>query len=676
MKKLIALVLCGILLLPSGCGVIANNLNETGEDTEVISDIPQNINVDPSGDGIFRTLYSFEYTTLNYLVTGNYRELRAAANIIDGLVEYDSYGAVLPALAESWSHNRDYTVWRFNIRPGQKWVDKDGNAVAGITAHDWVDAARYVNDARNNSALQYMYEEIILNASEYYAQSRIVWDAATAVYNREVLSLEEYFQFNRVDLTEFITFEDVGVTAIDDYTLEYRMTRPIPFFLSILSYASYLPVYGPFLEEQGENFGKDNGSLLFNGAYILAEFEPYVKRIFRANPYYWDRDNVLIQEFHQTFSAEEPTLAPVMFLQGELDEVEYFRADILESWLENPNTKDFIRSRKPDISRSYFYTFNFEPRFDDQYEPDNWIIAVNNENFRKSFMYGLDRVNALSVTEPHNPEILLNNTITPAKFTFMEGKDYTQFDALRLFSERDPFDPEKALEYRDKAKEELTDAGASLPIKVLIPSNPLSASWDEESLAVGQQLEDLLGADFVNFIISENPYAASLSGIRRNGQFAFMKCSWNADYVDPQAWTIPFGRGNSYNFMHTDEYRLLDGLPATSKTEETQAITAEYYSKIDAAIAETANLTDRYRSFAEAEAMLIQHAIIIPFSVGSNGYTATYRDPFSGMFSPIGLPSMRYKGVRFLEQPMSNDEFLSAYAEWKARMIETRGDGG
>ena len=78
-------------------------------------------------NAVYRTLYASEVTTLNYLITGTTNELTVLANVVDGLVEYDSLGNVQPALATSWESNEDATVWTFHIREGVKWVDVNGN---------------------------------------------------------------------------------------------------------------------------------------------------------------------------------------------------------------------------------------------------------------------------------------------------------------------------------------------------------------------------------------------------------------------------------------------------------------------------------------------------------------------------------------------------------------------
>ena len=618
----------------------------------------------PAAKDVFRTLYSSEYTTLNYLVTGNTYELTASANTIDGLTEYDTYGIPLPALAESWWANEDNTVWTFKIRQGVKWVDKDGKAVADVTAQDWVDAAKYVNDAHYDSSVQYMYEGIVKNAAEYYSQTADMLDAENAVTDGEAASVEDYYAENDIDPAAFIPFEDVGVKALDQYTLEYTMEVPIPFFVSVLSYSSYLPVYGPFLEEQGDYFGIDNESLLYNGAYLLSEYEPNVRHVFKANPLYWDAGKIFIKEYQHIYNADTKTLAPSMFLRGEIEEAS-IGADILDSWFSNPETKDLVHGSMPVISYSYFYMFNFEPRFDAQYEPDNWLIAVNNENFRQSIFYGLDRIKAITINDPYNPESLLNKAVTPATFAVGAGKDFTQYPALKPYWDGNNFNEAKALEYRDKAKAELAAAGATLPIKALMPYNPSSTNWDKECQIVEQQLEALLGPDYIDIIVEAGPSTGFLGAIRRSGMYALMKCNWGADYADPQTWAEPFGFRNNYNFMYTDETKVLSEKPVTNKTAETQAIVDEYYKMVDAAKAQTIDIAARYSAFAEAEAFLLKHAIIAPYSVDTDGYTASYRDPFSAMFAPYGLSPFRMKGVRLLDKPMSNDEYNAAYAKWK-----------
>ena len=70
-----------------------------------------------------------------------------------------------------------------------------------------------------------------------------------------------------------------------------------------------------------------------------------------------------------------------MFKRNETD-LAYLSADILDAWLAADDTKNMVSPSRVDSSYSYFYAFNFEPKFDEAYEPDDWTLAVNNENFR------------------------------------------------------------------------------------------------------------------------------------------------------------------------------------------------------------------------------------------------------------------------------------------------------
>ena len=74
-------------------------------------------------ESVYKTYCSSEYPSLNYYATiyGGVRGL--AANSVEALVEPDQYGVYQPAMAESWTHNEDSSVWTFKLRAGVEWVD-------------------------------------------------------------------------------------------------------------------------------------------------------------------------------------------------------------------------------------------------------------------------------------------------------------------------------------------------------------------------------------------------------------------------------------------------------------------------------------------------------------------------------------------------------------------------
>ena len=636
-KKILALGLAGAMALSmAACGGSASSGTSAGGDAAAETKA-------------YRTLYSSEVTTLNYLTTSSTNEYAIGANVVDCLVEYDCYGNIIPSLAESWESNEDMTEWTFHIRKDVKWVDKNGEEVADVTANDWVATAKYVNDAVNDSGSQYMYDtgSVVHNAQAYYDYTAYLLESENGTKTTDA-------DGDPIEVVEEVKPEDIGVKAVDDYTLVYTLDQPCPFFLSVLSYTSYMPVYGPFLEEMGDQFGLDADSLLYNGAYILSSFEPQYERVLTKNPTYWDKDNVLIDEIRETYNAEANSVAASMYQAGEVDYLSV-SSDLLDSMLKDESTKDKIHASRVDNAFSYFYCFNFDPRFDAVYEPDNWKIAVNNENFRKAIMAGLDRVKALTVSDPYNPEKLLNNTVTPANFAVGAGKDFTQYDAVKPYTDGDSFDAAKAVEYRDAAKAELTAAGATFPIKVLMPYNPSTSNWDKECQVVEQQLEGLLGADFIDIIVEAGPETGFLSSVRRSGKYALLKCNWGDDYADPQTWSEPFGEGNNYNFWDI------------SGNADTEALFAAYSEQVARAVSIYDDDEARYAAFAEAEAMLLDHAIIIPYSISAgDGYVISNLNPLEGEFASYGVARERYKYQKLYDTSMSMEEFNAAFDAWEA----------
>ncbi|NLY79304.1 MAG: peptide ABC transporter substrate-binding protein, partial [Lysinibacillus sp.] len=231
MKKYLLLLLACISLILAACSDDEESTNE---------------------ESVFRTVYSGEIKTLNYLKTSETNEFAVAANLVDGLIEYDKYGNVQPGLAESWETNDDASVWTFKLREGVKWVDHEGNEVAEVTAKDFVDGLNYVLDAKNESSTAWI-ATVVKNGNAFYEG-------------------------------EITDFSQVGVKALDDYTLEYTLEGPTPYFLSMLNYVCFFPVYGEFLAEKGDSFGTSKENFLYNGSYILTEFEPQNKRVLTKNP--------------------------------------------------------------------------------------------------------------------------------------------------------------------------------------------------------------------------------------------------------------------------------------------------------------------------------------------------------------------------------------------------------
>lgn len=648
-KRLTALVLASAMTLAlAACGGDEQPSNSQGPGQA-------------DGKAVYRTLYSSEVTTLNYLVTSQSNETAVTYNVVDCLVEYDPYGNVEPALAASWEPNEDASVWTFHIREGVKWVDKDGNEVADVTAQDWVTSAQYVCDARNVSSNSNTYRGIIAGASEYYNYTAYLMQLENAVDgtdeqgNPVKLITNSDGEQEILEPVDEVTPEDIGVKALDQYTLEYTLTGSTPYFVSMVSFGSYMPTYEPFLTEKGDKFGTSNDALLYCGAFILSDFQPQQQRVMTKNPKYWESEQVFIDEIRQTYNAEASSIEATMYQSGSIDSADV-SPSMLSAMLADSKYAEHIHPTRSDTSYSYWYLFNFDANFDAEYEPENWTIAVNNENFRKSMVHALNRVPALATSDAINPTGNISNTITPVSFAANEGKDYTTYGTLPQYVEGDNFDEAKALEYKEKAVAELTAAGAHFPIKVLMCYNPTSESWANECQVAEQQMEKLLGSDYIDIIVKAGPSDGFLGAVRRSGNYGFMKCNWGADYADPQTWTDPFTLGNSYNFIEK------------STSPETVALYNEYIALVDAAKAITTDIDERYEAFAKAEAFYLDHAFAIPYSISNSGYVMSRLNVFEGQYAPFGGARQRYKDQHIMEKSMSMDEYNAAYAEWLANI--------
>ena len=399
-KRLLALVLAFVMVL----GMAACGSSETKETAAADEQAAPAVTEAPVAENtVYRSLYASEVTTLNYLITTQENEMTIAANVIDCLVEYDSLGNIEPALATEWSSNEDATVWTFKLREGVKWVDKDGKEVAEVTAHDFVNSARYVCDAVNAAAGASQYTNIVAGAEAYNEWTAYQIALADAVDGTDeagnaVKLITEDGEQKVLEVVEEASAEAIGVKAVDDYTLEYTLTKSCPYFVSMVSTGPYMPSNAAFMAECGDKFGTSNEYLLYCGAYVLSTYEPQNQRIMTKNAAYWEADQVFITEVQNKYNAEASSVSTTMYLAGDVDSASV-SADLLNAMLADPEYADDIHPTRADTSYSYWYLFNFDPNFSAEYEPENWNIAVNNENFRKSIYAALNRVAALSAQD-------------------------------------------------------------------------------------------------------------------------------------------------------------------------------------------------------------------------------------------------------------------------------------
>lgn len=190
----------------------------------------------------------------------------------DGLLTYDNENIQQPGLAESYEVSEDGLTYTFHIRKGVKWVTSQGTEVGEVKADDWVAGLQHACDTKAG--------------------------LADLIYGT-VKNLQQY------GTGEISDFSQVGVKALDDYTLEYTLETNAPWFLTLTGYSALAPLSRDYYTSQGGKFGAefdsaDSGYLYgtdpehiaYCGPYLISNYTYQNTISYAANPAYWDAENV------------------------------------------------------------------------------------------------------------------------------------------------------------------------------------------------------------------------------------------------------------------------------------------------------------------------------------------------------------------------------------------------
>lgn len=616
MKKSFALIMALLLCLGSltGCG------SGGGETTYLDT---------------FKTTFSDSIASLNPFTVEGTTYYEYVANLFEGLIETDRYGRYTPALAEDWSTNEDMSVWTFNLRQGQYWVDSTGAQTEyEITAQSFVDAMRYVADPMTSASNFSTIRGVIEGLSDYYYDLIDIDEGTVTDVARE----DVVAQFE----------ERVGVVAVDDYTLEYRLTGPTPYFLSYLTLEMFLPVEQEFLDSVGEDFGTTKENLLYCGGYYLSTWDRDKMIVMTQNEHYWDKENITLKAI-QLERVSDSVSNIELFQRGDIDEVSLSNVDTLNS-VRGTDYEKYIYLQDKGVGSMWFY-YNFaspNPEFD---------MAIDNLNFRKALYYAFDRVTLSAMWQPNDPEEFTRYTLLPENAMFDEdGVDYTDYPALKPYKETNPFQPEEAQKYMQAAIEELCEADGvtlkgvtptnvdrlpitefevdgKLPIDILYTSGS-SENEMKKSLLVKEMLETYLGKENVNVIL----------GYANNSFSDEVWALGNWDLVD-----------DSFGFRYGDPSANLNRLTTDYDICDSQYSVPEYDAMIEEAM-NTFETKERYTKYSEAEAWMLDNAYIVPYVTTGGVFRMTRLVPYTMPQSAFGMSGYKYKGALVQETPVTTEQ--------------------
>lgn len=651
MKKVLALLLVSAVML-GACGSNAKG-SSSSKKSDLVSE--------------YSSVYVTDLETLDYTFSSRKTNSDHYTNFVEGLLENDQYGNLKGDMAKSWEVSDDGLTYTYHLRKGVPWVDSEGNEYgADVTANDFVTGLKHAVDVQSETL--YIVADSIKGLSDYI-------DGKTN------------------------DFSTVGVKAVDDYTLQYTLNKPEPFWNSKTTYGILYPINEEFLKSKGKDFGKPTpDSILYNGPFILANNTAKSVIEYTKNESYWDPKNVHLDTVKWTYNdGSDPDGLFKSYENGELS--------LARVYPNSPGYKDVTKAYPDGVTWSqtggstYNLTFNFNRGTFDatskttDKEKEDTQKAILDRNFRLAILFGFDKksYNAQSVGE-EGANKALRNTLVPTDFVEIGGKPYGDTVASKLKAlDSDAFgdvnlsdgqdgyyNADKAKEYMEKAKTELEAKGVQFPIHLDMPVEETSEISVNMVKSLKKSVETSLGSDNVVVdvqLLNEDKYLAATyqATTGQAGDFDITNASgWGPDYTDPSSYL------NIYDSRKGDMIHTL-GLEASAVVQGTDPSTAakkainlpEYDALLDKAAAITDDLDARYTAYADAEAWLLDNALQVPIYADGGTPRVTNVVPFSGPYGWAGIAANKLKYVEVQSDIVTTDQYDKAKKAWETKKEDT-----
>ena len=277
-----------------------------------------------------------EVASLDPQKTEGVPESNVIRDILEGLVNQDANGKIIPGVATSWE-SKDNKTFIFHLRHDAKWSNGDP-----VTAHDFVYSFQRAVDP--NTASPY----------SWYVEMTTMLNASAIISGKKDKST-------------------LGVKAIDDFTLEVDLASKVPYFVMMMAHTTMKPVHKATIEKYGEKWTKPE-NFVGNGAFVLKKWVVNERIVLVPNKQYWDNAHTVLTKV--TYLPIENQVSEMnRFLSGELD---------LTNEIPNEHFKR-LKKEHADALRvegnlcTYYYNFNtHKAPFDD--------VRV-----RKAVSYAIDR---------------------------------------------------------------------------------------------------------------------------------------------------------------------------------------------------------------------------------------------------------------------------------------------
>lgn len=456
-------------------------------------------------------------------------------NVMEGLYRLDPNQEVVPGMADGEPKiSEDGTVYTFTIKEA-KWSNGDP-----VTANDFVYAwQKAIDPATASEYGPYMMEGKIKGASE-------IVEAAAAG--------------KEVDLNT------LGVKALDDKTLEVTLERPIPYFKSLMAFGTFYPQNQKYVEEQGDNYAKTTDNLIFNGPFVLSDWDGSTDSewTYTKNKNYWDAKTVKLEKVQWNVLKESQAQANA-FETGEVDITAKLSSDVVPQY---EGDERLVKWLEPTI---FWLKMN---------QKDS--KALQNTDIRKAIAQAINKEDYVNGVLNNGSTVA--NYAVPNEFAKNDetGKDFREINGNDLL----PYNVDEAKKSWEKG---LTAIGSDTVELRYLTDDTESAKKTAEYIK--NQLETNLPGMKVN--VESVPFSVRID--RQNKQdYDLQLAGWGPDYLDPMTFSDLWLTGGGNNKMNYSN---------------------EKYDKLinDAQTTLAQSPIERYEALAEAERILLEEdAAIAP----------------------------------------------------------------
>ena len=648
----------GAASLLAACGEKSNNTGNGAAASGAAA--PNSTGATPLKEFISFESGNRELESWNMLYTQKAEDANVVTNLWDGLLSFDRYGKVVPAIASSWEHNEDATVWTFHLRDDVDWVDCNGEVKAHLTSKDFLVGFEWVMNAIKNEANNTsMPNDTIVGAYEYYALTKEAGDAAADMTYEDMLAA------------------GVGIEAPDDYTLVFTCPSACPYFDTVAAYNSFYPVAPALIEELGvDGFRScDNTTMWYNGPYVVEEYIQGNTKSYIPNPNYYDAANVSRFERFTVTMISDGSISLQLYQNRELDEVDLGESNITTIQSDPSNEYNQQLCEKRAKKFSYCFIFNYDKKNTDGTPDENWNKAIANKAFRQCFSKGMVLNKFFARYNPINPLKCENDFFTMKGLCYTsDGTDYTNLVAREMGLDGEAYDGKtmKRLranngditELKKQAMEELSAIGVTFPVHCSYYILAGSTSALDSATVLKQCFTDSFGDDFI--VLDVNTFVSStMKEVVAPKLQSFVHMGWGADFGDPINFLtqIIVHDDNAYYSCNTTNIAgIVNNGPASYQKDLVAA-----YEKFTDLVNEGRAIVDdtdaRYAAFAKAEAYFLDENLIFP-TVYDITWCLTHVNEYSkinAMYGPCNYKAVNWETSEEAYTTEQYDAFAAAF---------------